>query len=272
MKNLRKDIYAVVGSPISHSKSPDIYNFLFEKYSINAVYISIELTLNSVNIFFENFLESMNIKGINVTMPLKEAIANKAKVLDDTSKKLMSVNTFCTKENKGYTTDGKGLLLSLKYQGIDVKNKKVVVLGAGGAAKSVCFELKKAKANIAIVNRTVNKANELANIIGQASVFSMSDIAGAVKDCDVLINCTNLGMNGYEFDDLSFVDVMKKDVFVYDIVYNPKETKLLKRGKENGFRSCNGMDMLICQALYAFEIFCGIKPTKQDRDKLLGML
>lgn len=270
---MKKDVYLVAGNPVFHSKSPDIYNYLFEKYGIDAVYLPVKLDSDDFRLFADNFIGSLNVKGMNVTMPLKGVAANWIPALDDVSTLLQSVNTIDFRNNKGYTTDGKGFVLSLGYQGIDVKDKNVVVLGAGGAAKSVCYELLNNQANVVILNRTVEKAKELCQMLAMSCEYGdLADIAAYMDICDLLINCTSMGMRGRDFETVSFLTQLKKTAFVYDIVYDPSETPLLNKAKRLGLKTSNGLDMLVCQALYAFEIYTGKKPCKQDRDELLNFL
>ncbi len=274
MKKLQKKIFAVIGNPVSHSKSPDIYNYLFKKYNIDGTYIAIELNEENIEQFLKEFAKGMNLKGVNVTMPLKEKAATLSRRLDSLSELLKTVNTLDLTTGTGYTTDGKGLLLSLNYRGFDITGKNVVVIGAGGAAKSICYEIARAKVNsLTILNRTLLKAKELADIVGGAiKTDDLSKMDEYMQDCDLLINCTSIGMKGKDFEDLSFINLLKKNSFVYDIIYEPRKTRLLKEAEKNNIKCCNGLDMLICQAFYAFEIFSGIMPDKEERDELLNML
>lgn len=274
MKKLQKKIFAVIGNPVSHSKSPDIYNYLFKKYNIDGTYIAIELNEENIEQFLKEFAKGMNLKGVNVTMPLKEKAATLSRRLDSLSGLLKTVNTLDLTTGTGYTTDGKGLLLSLNYQGFDITGKNVVVIGAGGAAKSICYEIARSKVNsLTILNRTLLKAKELADIVGGAiKTDDLSKMDEYMHDCDLLINCTSIGMKGNDFEDLSFIHLLKKNSFVYDIIYEPRKTGLLKEAEKNNIKCCNGLDMLICQAFYAFEIFAGIMPDKEERDELLNIL
>lgn len=270
---MKKDVYLVAGNPVFHSKSPDIYNYLFKKYGIDAVYLPVQLDSDDFRLFADNFIGSLNVKGMNVTMPLKEVAAGWISQLDDVSTLLKSVNTIDFRNNKGYTTDGKGIVLSLSYQGVDVKDKSVVVLGAGGAARSVCYELLKSGAHVTILNRTVEKARYLCQMLQMSCEYgALADIADYMDGCDLLINCTNMGMRGRDFETVSFLTQLKKTAFVYDIVYEPPETLLLNEAKRLGHKTSNGLDMLVCQALYAFEIYTDKKPCKQDRDELLNII
>lgn len=271
---MQKKIYAVIGNPVRHSKSPEIYNYLFEKYGINSTYIFAELTENLTADFLQIYAPAMNIAGINVTMPLKSMAAKLAKELDPASSLLESVNTLDLTTGKGYTTDGKGLLLSLEFQGFNPREKNVIVLGAGGAARSIVYELEKTNpSSLIVLNRTYEKAQELAaKIGGVVNADSLANIKSYTNNCDLLINCTSMGMTGSNPMDLTFLSSMKKAAFVYDIIYEPKRTELLKASSRYGFCTCNGLDMLICQAFYAFNIFTGIMPDRKDRTELLNIL
>ena len=270
---MNRKVYAVIGSPVHHSKSPDIYNYLFKKHGLNGTYISIELTKDNLPEFIDTYAPAMNLAGINVTMPLKDAVAKTATNLDKTSSLLGAVNTLDLTTGKGYTTDGKGMVLSLIYQGFNIKDKNIVVMGAGGAAKSVVYELSQhSPASLTVLNRTKEKAQDLADMAGNVQADSLFEINKYINNCDLLINCTSMGMSGKPQMDLSLADCLNSNTFVYDIIYEPRETELLKKAKAKGCKISNGIDMLICQALYAFEIYTGILPNKEDRDELIEML
>ncbi|MBQ9625070.1 MAG: shikimate dehydrogenase, partial [Clostridia bacterium] len=243
-----------------------------KKYNIDAEYKAFEVKEDEAEDFFKIKALKLNLLGINVTMPLKDIAAQYVKALDRLSSKIKSVNTVDIVNMKGYTTDGGGLLLSLSYNGIDINDKSVCIIGAGGAAKSVALALQPFAKSIFILNRTAQKASGLAQLTGaNARGFGLENASLQFEDCDVLINCSKMGMCG-DNSLINGLDSLKKNAFVYDIVYEPRETPLLKWAKENGFKYCNGLDMLICQALLAFEIYTGIKPCKQDRDELLKVV
>ena len=271
---MSKKIFGVVGFPVKHSKSPDIYNYLFKKYNIDAMYIPIELDEKQIDDFFNNYTHALSLAGINLTMPHKSWGAKYAKEPDDASKLLGSVNTINLETGRGYTTDGMGLILSLKYQGIDIKNKNVVVLGAGGAAKSICYELsKEGVKELIILNRTKDKAVFLADLLGDmAKGDSFNTLPFYIKECDIIINCTSMGMTGKEEMDLSLFSSLSRSTVIYDVIYEPRQTRLIEYGKNKGCKTIGGIDMLICQALYAFEIFTGNPPCKEDRDELIDIL
>ncbi len=276
---MAKDIYAVIGSPIFHSKSPIIYNTLFNIYNIDAFYLPIELNEETCDKFLD-YAKNLNLKGINITMPLKTHISKRAKALDSASDFLQSTNTYDLKTGKGYTTDGKGFVASLDFS---LKGKNVVLLGCGGAARSIAFELMSGGINrLTILNRNENKAANLVNslqchnncTLAKDSMHfdSLSNIASHTSSCDLLINATSLGMGETDFDNFDFISTLEKTAFVYDIIYNPIETKLLSHCKNANIPCKNGIEMLICQAFFAFEIFTGIMPTDKDKETLLKVI
>lgn len=260
---MKKDIYAVIGDPVFHSVSPFIHNTLYNKYGINAIYLPIELNHGNYKKFILEYSKSLNLKGINVTMPLKDDIISILDETDEVSGFLSSVNTVDLKEMKGYTTDGKGFVQSLTVSAVD---KKVVIIGAGGAARAIAYELKKIASNIVIINRTIQKAQEIANKL-DVEFDSLDNIEENIIDCDILINTTSCGMAGKaDFENLDFVDKLPSGAHVYDIIYNPIKTALLEKADRKGLTFQNGLGMLICQAFFAFEIFFGIMPSQKDKE------
>lgn len=263
-----KDVYAVIGSPIAHSLSPLIHETLYQIYHIPAVYLPIELQPNNVGRFLTDYAKSLNLKGVNVTMPLKEEVVPLLDHLDGASSFLQSVNTIALQTNTGYTTDGSGFVASLKRAGFSLSGKQVVMIGCGAAGRSIAYALSRRDiASLTLLNRTEEKAKALAkNLDAQyVSGKALTDLITTMKDCDLLINTTNLGMAGSrDFDDLSFLENAKPTCHVYDIVYHPSETRLLKKAKALGLSRQNGLSMLIHQAFDAFALWFSIPPTTED--------
>lgn len=256
------NVYAVLGDPIFHTLSPLIHRTLYEIYDIDAVYLPIQLGKHNVVDFLENYAPALDLQGCNVTMPLKGEVMPALRHLDDISAFLQSVNTIDLKSMSGYTTDGLGFLHSINTL---LRGKRVVLIGAGGAAKSIAFTIdRQVPGRLVIANRTLDKAQALSDSLQYATPASLEELPSYMGDCDVLINATSCGMGCRQFADLSFVDGLPDAALVQDIVYNPRETALLRRAKQRGLRAQNGIDMLIWQAFYAFEIFFGIMPTEED--------
>ncbi len=268
---------AVLGSPIAHSRSPQLQNSFARDCGIaDFSYERIETTCDTLEETVQRLMTE-GYDGFNCTMPLKTDMAHMADYIEDEAKTLWSANTVSVRDGKLYadTTDGVGILLTVRrgYGELNkpytecVRGKRVVLLGAGGAARSVALSLKKAGAVLTIFNRTLDAAFALRDMLKvDCECLELRDEASlcrAAKKCDILINCTALGMSGKpEFDSLSFVDGMCDGAMVIDAVYNPLETKLLKRAAERGLSAVSGLWMLVYQGAVAFEKWSGILPDE----------
>jgi shikimate dehydrogenase len=251
----------VVGEPVLHSLSPLIHGVLIEEYNAPYIYMPYEIPAGR----FGDFLraaELLGFAGFNVTMPHKEAAYY---LMDDVSpgaRKAKSVNAVKLKDGKrrGFSTDGEGFLTSL-MESDDPAGKNILSLGAGGAARAVINAL--SGENARVLNRTPKT--------GCARLDS-KNLKEYFDGCDILINCTPLGMEGMEnFRDFSFLDSAPKTVC--DLVYKPLETDLLKEAKNRGHKTLGGLNMLIYQAVLSFEIFTGVKTDKINaKQKITGVL
>lgn len=263
------DIYGVLGYPAQHSLSPLMHNAAFRVLNINAEYKTFEIKPEDL----DHFLERMDpdIQGLNVTIPYKERIL-KFVTLDAESshlKQLGAVNTIVRKDDvwKGFNTDIYGFSKHLQ-EVFDPHGKRCALLGAGGAARAVCFSLAQCGAKeVAIFDVDTSRTEGLLQMMkGLFPYFSVSS-AGSVKDLnikdkDILINATPVGMK--ESDPCLVHEAwLRKDLFVYDLIYNPAETKLLTLAKKSGARTTNGQGMLLYQGVLSFELFTG-QPAPLD--------
>ena len=249
--------YLVVGNPIEHSLSPRLHNFWIKSNNLDAVY---EKKLTKENDLADLILEikKKNIHGINVTVPFKKAVIPYLDHLSPESAKTQSVNTIYLENNKtiGHNTDIEGFEQSTKISKLDIVNKKVLILGAGGVVSSIIFALYKMKvAKITVSNRTKTKAEKLKDLFNNLKIVDW----GEIPEFDIIINATSIGLNN---DDKINLDISKigKGKFFYDIIYKPSETNFLRMGKKLGNRTENGKLMFIHQALAAFKVWHGIQP------------
>ncbi len=277
---------AVLGSPIAHSRSPQLQTSFAKDCGIaDFTYERIETTCDTLRGTI-NRLRDEGYDGFNCTMPLKTDMARLADSLSEEARILCSANTVAVRDGKFYadTTDGIGILLTVRRGFGDmtlspeaaVRGKRVVLLGAGGAARSVALSLKNAGAELIILNRTVSGAKELREMLGiDCPCLPLTDevLCGAAVECDVLINCTALGMSGKpEFSSLSFVDALREDALVVDAVYNPLETALLKRAKERGLGALSGLWMLVYQGAVSFEKWSGVLPGEDACERAFEII
>lgn len=277
---------AVLGSPIAHSRSPQLQaSFARDCGIADFSYERIETTCDTLSSTI-NRLRDEGYDGFNCTMPLKTDMARLAGSLSEEARILCSANTVVVRGGKfvADTTDGIGILLTVRRGFGDmtvspeaaVKGKRAVLLGAGGAARSVALSLKNAGAELIILNRTVSGAEALREMLGtDCPCLPLNDEAlfGAARECDVLINCTALGMSGKpEFSSLSFVDELREDALVIDAVYTPLETALLKRAKERGLRALSGLWMLVYQGAASFERWSGVLPGEDACERAFEII
>lgn len=251
----------VIGDPVLHSKSPLIQNTMIRALGLNYEYLCQPVKREELPAWLDR-VRAEGWAGFNATMPHKEALVPHMDELDEDAKLYGAVNTVCNINGKlyGFNTDGGGFARALAGAGIPIQGSKFMLLGAGGAAKAVTLKLVQQGARqVVICNRTVEKAAVLATHapgIMSTSGFSPEELAEAAANCDVLINCTNLGMAGSpEFETLAFLDALPGGAPVCDLIYHPLETALLARARALGHPAMNGLPLLIHQAILALEHF-----------------
>lgn len=274
-----KKIYGVMGDPIAHSMSPDIHNDAFEKENIEAVYHHFHVTKEGLNDAVKG-MKALGIEGFNITIPHKTSIIPFLDEVDELALAIGAVNTVVNKNGRfiGYNTDGKGFFKSLcdEISG-DIKAKKTLVIGAGGAARAIYFTLvKEGVKQVDIANRTKERAAQLVSDCPYDKVskaLSIIEAEESLSQYDLIIQTTSSGMSP-ELDHSPLkVDQLKNGAIVSDIIYNPLQTKLLREAGEKGAETQNGLGMFINQAALAFEIWTGIMPdTARMTDIVLNKL
>ncbi|MGD9568770.1 MAG: shikimate dehydrogenase [Sedimentibacter sp.] len=267
--NIDTKLIGLLGYPLAQSRSPLMHNTAFEEYSLNKIYLPIEVSSENLKTVVDG-IKKMNFEGFNVTIPHKVEIIKYIDEIDEYAKAIGAVNTVTVINGvlKGYNTDGTGFLRSFEEstkQKID--GKKVFIIGAGGAARAIALTLAMNKARkIYICNRTLEKAEALSNDINKieqdlsCSVpMLFNEIQEAINDSDVVINCTSIGM--YPNSELSPIDkkLLNKRLIVCDVVYNPKKTKLICEAEKIGCEVVIGLPMFVYQGVEAFELWTGTK-------------
>lgn len=256
----------VIGDPVEHSKSPLIQNAMISALGIHYHYTRRLVRQGDTQAWLETARRE-GFAGFNATMPHKVALVPLMDELDEDARLYGAVNTVCIRGNCciGHNTDGMGFYQALTDMGVEVPGRRITMLGAGGAAKAVALKLVQQGAGpITVCNRTPQKAEALCNLAkGRMSHvgFTGEALRQAARDCDILINCTSLGMTGTDsqFRDLSFLDELSPHAAVFDLIYSPAETELLRQASLRGLKSANGLGMLIYQAVFALEYFAGVK-------------
>jgi shikimate dehydrogenase len=274
-------VCGVIGSPIEHSLSPTIHNAAFNCLKLDFVFLAFPVKAADLENAIRG-IRGLGIHGLNVTMPHKSAVVAYLDEMDSAVKFLGSTNTILNKSGRlsGFNTDGVGALKALRENGIELSEKKVFLLGAGGAAKAVAFSLAKEAGELAILNRATEKAEELAEALGR--MFNKKVVGGALspdaveanlRDSDILINATSVGMKPNLGQSLVAPQWLRSDLTVMDIVYNPVETKLARDARTAGAKVISGVEMLIYQGAASFEIWTGhVAPIGVMRKAALNKL
>ncbi len=261
---MNKDIYGLVGKKIQHSFSPDIHNSLFKEHDIDAEYRLFDV--NELTPVVKK-MKNEQIKGVNVTKPYKIKIMDHLDKLDEDVEKIGSSNTISQHDGeiKGYNTDGVGAKRSLE-RFTDIKNKRILQLGAGGAGRAIAYELSRSSI-VTVLNRTLKKAKCLERFGVKTGRLEKKTLKREFKSTDILINTTSVGMN--EKKSLIDPSLLDEDTVVFDIVYTPLKTKLLKDAEQMGCETIDGLWMLIHQAVLTFQIWTGIKPDPYHVRKIV---
>jgi shikimate dehydrogenase len=273
--------FCLIGHPVEHSMSPTMWNPALQELGLDYVYIAFDVHPDQLKEAVDA-IRALGIKGVNVTIPHKEKIMNYLDEIDPFAQKLGAINTI--KNEDGYlearNTDARGAKRALLDAGCAVSGKKILVIGAGGVSRALCFILSEEAEKIILIDIIEEKAKKLAdevkekmkaNIIGKQS--TERTIEEEIASADILINATPLGMH----PKIDATPVPKKmlqpDLFVFDVVYNPLETKLLKEASEVGCKTLGGLDMLVNQGVIAFEWWTGKTPNaKLMKTKIIDFL
>lgn len=273
-------LFCLIGSPVGHSGSPAMYNYSFDKLNMDNAYLAFDVPVEKTRQAVEA-LKLLHVGGFNITMPCKTAVSECVDALSPAAKLIGACNTVTVSpEGKltGHNTDGIGFVRNLEKHGISVKGKKLVVLGAGGAATAVTIQSAlDGAAQIRIFNRkgfnfyanaehTVEKIK--ANIPGcDVSVQDLLDsdaLTNAVNGCDILINATKVGMAPLDQETLIDAKLFRPEMVVADTVYNPRETRMIQEAKAAGCTVVGGIGMLLQQGVAAFHLFTGADMPEEE--------
>ena len=263
----------LIGHPVAHSRSPAIHGHWLKTLGMDGSYVSVDLTADALSAFAAE-LRAGAYLGCNVTVPYKEAIIPVLDRLDETATAVGAVNTIWREGDAliGGNTDVYGFLTNLDEgaPGWDKGRRSALVLGAGGAARAACFGLLKRGFTVALVNRTLERAESLARDFGpRVSAYPEGQTSELLKSCDLLVNTTSLGMTGKDPLCIDLAE-LKRDAVVNDVVYVPLETDLMRMAALRGLRTVGGLGMLLHQAVAGFERWFGVKPavTKELRNMI----
>lgn len=269
---------AVIGNPVAHSLSPAIHNAAYEHLGLNYVYVASRV--EDVKSALVGVRAMSNFRGLSITIPHKIEIMKYVDEISDSDRAIGSINTVIHEGDKliGLGTDGPGAMKALIDSGVELDGRNVLILGAGGAARAISFTLamKAEVAGIILldINEELLESLERDLVSGtktavRAELITDHTVADAMKRADVIINCTSVGMHPNEDVSLIPPDMFKEGQVVFDIVYNPLETKLIKDAKACGLKVIPGVELFINQAALQFEHFTGVKAPVEVMRKVV---
>ncbi|WP_458454941.1 shikimate dehydrogenase [Methanobrevibacter sp.] len=269
------NIVGLIGHPVEHSFSPPMHNAAFKKLNMDYAYVAFDVDPSNLKTAIDG-ARALNVKGFNVTIPHKIHVMEYLDEIDEVAGLIGAVNTIDFKNMKGYNTDGIGAVKAIE-EVTSIKNKNVVIAGAGGASRAISFYIAKYGADkLTILNRNVEKAQNLANdvlnsnLIGNVAADSIGKISNCLNDADILIDTTPIGMHPNIDDEaIAKSEDMHSDLVVFDAVYNPNETVLLKEAIKAQAKPVYGIKMLLYQGAESFKIWTGQEPPVDEMEKAL---
>lgn len=263
----KTNICMIIGDPVEHSLSPQMHNAGYDALGIDSEFVYTAARVSSENL--QKAIEgirAMNIHGVTCTIPHKIAVMEYLDSIDEHAQKIGAVNTILNDHGKlrGYNTDYIGVIKPLENI-TEIKNKHVAILGAGGFSHAAIYAMLLKEAHVTVFNRTLEKAKELAERFG-CQYASLNDIQ-KIENMDIIINGTSVGMetNQSPLDK----NVIHKEHIVFDAVYAPYETQLLKDAQEKGTKTIHGTEILLHQGFAQFELFTGHKAPEEVMRKVV---
>ncbi len=266
LNNPYKKICIIIGSPVEHSLSPAMHNNAYKVANLNYVFDRIEVKEDELEDFV-NDLKIFNkenkgvLIGLTCTMPHKINIIKYLDELKEEARQIKAVNSvfFDGAKYIGYNTDWYGIEKPFLERNIDLNNKKIAIVGAGGASRACIYAFKLHNCEINIFNRTIEKAEKLANEFN-CKAFNLYD-DDKISNCDIIVNMTNVGMGELNGKAPINTDILNKNHIVFECIYSPKETKLIKDSLKIGANVIYGWEMLLYQGVEQFRFYTGMEPS-----------
>lgn len=276
-------LYCLIGSPVDHSGSPAMYNYSFQKLGIDSAYVAFDVSEDKVPNAIDAF-KTLNIRGANVTMPCKSAVVKYMDELSPAARIVGAVNTIVNNGGKltGHITDGVGFVRNLQEHGVEVKGKRITILGAGGAATAIevqcaldgakeinIFNIKdaffeKAKETIENIKKEVPEC-----IVNLCDLEDTKKLNEKISESDILVNATRVGMHPNEKESpIKDISNFRKGLAVADVVYNPRKTKFLEDAEASGCITVGGIGMLLWQGAEAFKLYTGLEMPTEEVNEL----
>jgi shikimate dehydrogenase len=263
----KTQVCGIIGDPIEHSVSPAMHNAAFRAMGMDYTYVPFRVKREDLCQAIQG-LRALNIRGLNVTLPHKVDVIRLLDEIDPVAESLGAVNTIVNEAGylKGYNTDAAGFLKTLQAEKIQPQNKNIVLLGAGGAARAIAFILADKGANLTILNRHPESAQDIAGRIFQlfrkktgVLELNLENLKNAIFESDILVNATSVGMSPHIDESPVPERLLKAELVVFDIIYNPTPTRLLAESEKRGAKNISGLEMLVRQGAVAFELWTGRK-------------
>ncbi|WP_456369114.1 shikimate dehydrogenase [Geoglobus sp.] len=261
------EIFGVIGYPVKHSLSPAMHNSAFRHLGYDGVYLPFEVKGDDLEVALTG-AKALGVRGLNVTIPHKERAAELFEQ-DKAVEEIGACNTIDLRKGRCYNTDVFGITKALEAAGIETGGLRVLVVGAGGAGKACIYALRDGN-DVFVTNRTTDRGIEVARRFG-VEFLSSDELEG--RKFDLVVNATPLGMRGFPAELPVPEVVLTSKPAVFDMVYNPPETPLIRKAREYGCRVASGVDMLVYQGARAFEIFTGLEaPVEVMKKAVLSEL
>ena len=277
-------LLGLIGTPVEHSKSPAMYNHCFQKFGLDWAYLAFDIPQEKAGDAVQA-IRTLGMRGANVTMPCKNAVIPYLDKLTPAAEAIQAVNTIVNENGTlvGYNTDGCGCTQNLRRNGVEVKGKKIVLLGGGGAASAIAIQAAlEGAAEIAVFNLKdafwprVEKGLQAIAKAAPGCAITLNDLQDrealhqAILRCDILSNATRVGMAPYE-DQSNITDLswFRPDLIVTDVVYAPPQTRMLREAQAAGCLTCDGLGMLLCQGAEAFRLYSGMEMPVEEIRALL---
>ena len=261
------DVYGIIGNPVEHSLSPPMHEAAFRERGIDATFVTFEADEDRIDEAFRG-AAALGVRGLTVTLPFKHHAFEYAEP-DERARRVGAVNTldFTERQPVGYNFDLSGALRAFRYHDVALDGANAVVVGAGGAARAIAFGLESAGAGVTSVNRTVERAHDLAADVPRADGYGLDELPSLVANADVVANATSVGLKSDE--SVVPADVWHSDLTAFDAVYKPSETRFLRDAAAAGARTIDGAWRLLFQGVEAFETWTGVDAPVEAMNEAL---
>lgn len=269
-------VFCLIGNPVNHSISPQMYNKVFQSLGLNCVYIAFQVEETDLEEAVEG-LKALGVSGFNVTIPHKTPMLKLIDEVDSGAQKIGAVNVVVREGDRliGYNTDVDGVEYAFTKAGVSPNAKRITLLGAGGAARAViAYFVKAGCKEVYLLNRSLKRALRLAEEAKRdwglevtAAPLSTEDLKRFLRESEIVVNATPLGMHPKKDETPVPKELIEGDHVVFDVVYTPIKTRLLKDSEDRGARVIRGLDMLVGQGLRAFELFTGLEAPRDVMEK-----